>query len=137
MAIIALATVAGGGVASAQSTAAGGAPSAPTLGDGIALGSRFLLHVGAGAELRYDSNVFYQTANTTQGLALRLTPNFTIESRSIGQKVLFHIGAGLDYREWLVSSTGRRPPRQFNVQAGTGLTILPVGPVTIDLYDNF
>ena len=133
-----LGLVLGTGVAGAQSMAtSGAAPSAGTLGDGISLGSSLVLHLGIGAELRYDSNVFFESANTTQGLALRLTPHFTLGSRPVGQKVLFRMGAGLDYREWLVSSTGQRPPRQLNADASVGVTILPTGPVTTELYDNF
>ncbi len=130
--------VLGAGVARAQSMpTSGAAPSASALGDGVALGSGAVLHIGVGAELRYDSNVFYESSNTTQGLALRLTPHFSIASRPTGQKVVFNLGAGLDYREWLVASTGRRPPRQLNVTASVSAVILPTGPVTTELYDNF
>jgi len=136
------------GVARAQSLAAGPPIGAKIEGPGIALGERLVLHVGAGAELRYDSNVFYQSSGETSALALRLTPGFQLATRGGSRmagadgvvspsKIEFRLGAGLDYREWLVSNTGRRPPRQFNVHANFGLTILPTGPVTIEFYDNY
>jgi hypothetical protein len=142
------ACVLGPAAARAQSLGAGAAPGAKAEGDGIKLGDRLVLHLGIGAELRYDSNVFYENTNLTQGLALRLTPGFAISTRS-GQrttnpdgsispnKVEFHLGAGLDYREWVYSNTGVRPPRQFNVVANFGLTLFPSGPVTAEIYDNY
>ena len=139
LSLVALAFLAlGTGVVHAQSQPmSGAAPSAPTSGDGIALGRGVVLHLGVGAELRYDSNVFYESDNTTQALALRLTPHFTIGSRPVGQKVLFNVGAGLDYREFLVANTGQRPPRQLNVTATASVAILPTGPVTTEIYENF
>ena len=134
--------------AHAQSIAAGNPGAARVEGPGISLGDRVVLHVGIGAELRYDSNVYYESSNTTQALALRLTPNFSIATRSgvrtLGtdgaaapHKVDFRIGGGLDYREFLVSNTGMRPPRQFNILGNASLTILPSGPFTLELFDNF
>jgi hypothetical protein len=132
----------------AQSQALNASPSAKVEGPGMALGERLVLHLGIGAELRYDSNVFYEGSNQTQALALRLTPAFALATknsqRTIGpdgvpavHTVDFRIGAGLDYREWLVSNTGVRPPRQFGVNAGFGLTLFPSGPVTAELFDNY
>lgn len=139
--LVALAGVLADGVARAQSMAVSTTPAAAVEGDGIALGSRLVLHAGIGAELRYDSNVFYQDSNAVSALALRLTPKFLLATRvkrdGSPHKFDFRIGAGLDYREWLVSSNGQRPPRQFNVTAGAAATILPTGPVTVDLYDNY
>ena len=107
-----------------------------------------MLHIGITGELRYDSNVFYEATNPTSALALRISPNFALATRSqkrltgpdgevTPSRVAFRIGAGVDYKEWLVSSTGNRPPRQFNVNAGTALSILPIGPVATELFDNF
>ena len=135
-------------IARAQSMAAGAPAGAKVEGPGVALGERLVLHVGVGAELRYDSNVFYEDSNPTSGLALRLMPAFSLATknaqRTMGpdgtpapHTVDFRIGAGLDYREWLVSNTGTRPPRQFNINAGFNLTLFPTGPVTVELFDNF
>ncbi len=134
-------------LALAQSAPAGAAPAAAVEGAGIALGERLVLHLGVGAEVRYDSNVFFENVNPTQGIALRLTPRFYLSTKNAQRpnadgtvsphKVEFKLGAGLDYREWLYSNTGARPPRQFNVTANFGLTLFPTGPVTIDIYDNY
>ncbi len=134
-------------IARAQSVAVGGPPGAKVEGGGVALGERLVLHLGIGAELRYDSNVFYETTNPTQGLALRLTPSFALSTKNAQRpnpdgsvsphKVEFRLGAGLDYREWVYSNTGTNPPRQFNVLGNFGLTLFPAGPVTAEIFDNF
>ncbi len=135
-------------IARAQSLAVGAPGGAKIEGPGLKLGDRVVFHAGIGAELRFDSNVFYEDKNETMGLALRLTPNFSIASHGGArivnpdgtasvQKVTFRIGAGLDYREWLWSNTGIRPPRQFNILANGNLVLLPTGPVSIEIFDNF
>ena len=138
--------------AHAQSIAAGAPAGAKVEGPGIALGDRLVLHLGAGAEMRYASNVFYSDGSAngpiTSGLALRLTPQFAIATknsqRTLGpdgtparHAVEFRLGAGLDYREWLVANTGVRPPRQLNVNANFNLTLFPSGPVSADVYDVY
>jgi hypothetical protein len=139
-------------IARAQSIAAGLPPGAKVEGPGIALGDRLVLHLGVGAELRYDSNVFYSDGGPnspiTSGLALRLTPQFSLATKNaqravapdgtpVSHTVDFRFGAGLDYREWLVANTGVRPPRQLNVDANLHLTLFPNGPVTAEIYDIF
>jgi len=135
-------------IARAQSIAAGAPPSARVEGAGIALGDSLVLHLGIGAEVRYDSNFFYETNNTTQGLSLHLTPGFLISTvnsqRSTGpdgqvapHKIEFRLGAGLDYVEWLAHTGDVKPDRQFNVLANGDLIIAPTGPFTAEIFDNF
>ncbi len=107
-----------------------------------------MLHAGIGAELRYDSNVFYETNNTTQGLALHLTPGFVISTKNSQRTtgpdgvvaphmIEFRLGAGLDYVEWLAHTGDVKPDRQFNVLANGALVIAPTGPFTAEIFDNF
>jgi len=142
--LVALTGVLAGGVARAQSMAVTGTPSAAVEGDGIKLGDRLVLHLGVGAQLRYDSNVFYESTNPTQALVLQLTPNFALSTRPASRdgqphKFDFRLSGGLNYNEFVAYSgnTSNRPPRQFNVNAGAAATILPTGPVTLDLFDNY
>src|SRR5262245_1134239 len=84
--ILSLLVVAGVGLAPAgvraQSLAAGSPGGARVEGPGIALGERLVLHLGISTELRFDSNVFYETDNVTSALALRLTPAFAIATKN-------------------------------------------------------
>src|SRR5688572_17046520 len=70
------------GAAHAQSLAVSAPAGARVEGPGIALGDRLVLHLGIGAEFRYDSNVFYEDSNGTQALALRLTPTFALATKN-------------------------------------------------------
>jgi hypothetical protein len=112
-------------------------------GPGIALGERLVLHPGIGAEIRYDSNIFYEATNEKQGAVLRLTPWLDLATRpalrggATPHTIDFRFHAGLDYREYLTSDQNISQHRQFGVQGGLLLSILPFGPFTTDIFDNF
>ena len=116
--LVALTGVLAGGVARAQSMAVTGTPSAAVEGEGIKLGERMVLHLGIGTQLRYDSNVFYESSNPTQALVLQLTPNFSLSTRPASRdgqphKIEFRLNGGLTYNEYLAygGNTANRPPR--------------------------
>ena len=61
---------------------------AATEGRGIRTGN-FELHPGVGAELGYDSNVFYlPSSRTTPALRLRVTPSFSISTALAAERVV-------------------------------------------------
>src|SRR5690348_15470278 len=51
-------------------------------GNGLKLGESLLLHLGIGAEVGWDSNVFYEANNPTSSFELRLTPRFDLSNRT-------------------------------------------------------
>src|SRR5689334_20134645 len=73
-------------------------------GRGVALGERLVLHPGIGAEIRYDSNVFYEASNEKQAALLRMTPYLDLATRPVQRggntphMIDFRLHAGLDYR---------------------------------------
>src|SRR5688572_1656510 len=77
--------------------------SSPVEGRGIKLGEQLVLHLGLSADIRYDSNVFYESSNTTQAAILRLSPMIDLSTRPAARggekphKVDFRFYAGMDY----------------------------------------
>ena len=112
-------------------------------GPGIALGERLVLHPGIGAEIRYDSNVFFEASNEKQAAVLRLLPSLDLSTRpaqrggATPHSIDFRLHAGLDYREYLTGDTSISSHRQFGVQAGMLLSILPFSVFSADVFDNF
>lgn len=116
-------------------------------GPGFRLGSSGLvLHPGLAAEFGYDSNVFYNPIATGSGLMrLRahidlatLPPQAFENDRSVqDQKLIFRLSAQAEYREYLTTNSVIQQQRSVNVFASTGLTILPSGPFTLSLNDDF
>lgn len=112
-------------------------------GPGVRLGDRLVLHPGVAAEFRWDSNIFFESANTANAFLFRLMPTLDLATRpsqrggNVPHKIDFRLHAGLDYREWITSNQAINRHRMFGVQAGALLTILPHYPLSIDLFDNY
>lgn len=112
-------------------------------GPGVRLGDQLVLHPGIGFEVRWDSNIFYQTQNPVSAFLLRLTPRIDLATRppqrggNTPHMLDFRLHAGLDYREYLTSEASIRRHREFNVEAGVIASINPQGQVALDLFDNY
>jgi hypothetical protein len=108
---------------------------------GIRLGEAFVLHVGAGIELGWDSNVFYQPSSVGEvnSFSLRLTPHFDLTNRPRGgeRQIVFDLHGGLNYLEWLNSSPTLRALRQFGVDAGVQAAFFPKNPYNFVVFDNY
>ncbi len=89
----------------------------------------------------YDSNVFYEANNPHQSAALTLTPNVALATRTArdgaGELVDFRFNAGLGYVEYLTGDSSIEGHRQFNVNAGGALTLLPHGSLQLTLFDTY
>ena len=126
-----------------------------TEGPGIRLGD-FELHPGIGVELGYDSNVFYTgegVVSASGGLParldsgiLRVTPHLLFST--IGQQrrtegegeaptelptVTFRGGVSGSYYEYFADETRRN----FSLDAGLRLTVLPGRPFSFTVFDEF
>jgi hypothetical protein len=109
------------------------------VGDGIKLGDSFLLHLGLGLELAYDSNIFFEEAAPHRSFELRLTPRFDLSNspRVGGRQFLLDFHGGLNYLEYLNSNPAIERLRQFNVDAGVLASFFPLNPYNFQLFDNF
>ncbi len=123
-----------------------------TEGPGIRLGD-FEFHPGVGVELGYDSNVYFAPDNPPPGVPgrfdsaiLRVTPHLLFST--IGQQrenegeaaasrqpptLAFRGGLWGSYYEFFADE--RR--RNFSIDAGARLQILPERPFSISISDNF
>jgi hypothetical protein len=94
---------------------------------GLKVSDDVLLHLGVGAELGYDSNVFYApTPETAKGSGmLRIVPfaELTNATRAgvIPSGVFFDLAASLNYREYLSSDPGIQDQRAFMPSASAML----------------
>lgn len=124
---------------------------AATEGRGIRTGN-FELHPGVGAELGYDSNVFYlPSSRTTPALRLRVTPSFSISTlgpqRSTSSDsqstalptVNFRGGVALIYHEFIPITTPDRVSRLRNLgaQASLRVELFPQRTWQFNLSDDF
>jgi hypothetical protein len=116
-------------------------------GPGFRLGSALVLHPGIAAEFGYDSNVFYSPVATGSGLMrLRahldlatLPPEYFNEGdNSVKErKIDFRLSAQGEYREYLTTNNLVQQQRTFNILALGDLVIMPTGPFTVDIADNY
>src|ERR1700761_5821040 len=98
-------------------TTSTGARAQAVSGEGVKLGETFLLHVGLGLELDYDTNLFYEAQNPHRAFELRLTPRFDLTNtpRIGGRQFQLDFHGGLNYLEYLTSDPAIEHLRQFNV----------------------
>jgi hypothetical protein len=112
-------------------------------GPGIKLGERLVLHPGIAAEFRWDSNVFFEPTNPTSAFLFRLLASLDMATRppqrggDAPHAIDFRLHLGADYNEYLTGDVSISQHRAFGVQAGLLLTILPMHPFTIDVFDNY
>jgi hypothetical protein len=111
-----------------------------TQGNGVRLGEAFVLHLGLGAELAWDSNIFYaQPGTEINAFELRLTPRFdlTNKPRQGTRQIVFDLHGGLNYLEYLTGDQRIEPLRQFGVDAGVQAAFFPMNPYHFVVFDNY
>lgn len=119
-----------------------GAP-AHAEGPGIKLGDRLVLHPGVAAEVRWDSNVYFEATNPYSAFIFRALGSIDLATLppqrggSSAHAIDFRLHLGADYNEYLSSDSSLTQHRSVGVQAGALMTILPNHPFSIDLFDNF
>jgi hypothetical protein len=118
-------------------------------GPGIKLGDRLLLHLGLGAEFRYDDNVLYACGCTISGMSFpkidgfsfRLIPSLDLATRTArdgtGSTVDFVLHAGMTYNEFISNRDTLASHRDYGVDFGARMTLFPHGRYQLALFDNF
>jgi hypothetical protein len=106
---------------------------------GIRLGDALVLHLSLGAEVDYDSNIFYESSHEHGAFYLRLNPSFelTTRPREGHRQVEFSAHGGLGYVEYLTSDSAIENHRQFNVDAGLLASFFNLNPYNFQLFDNY
>lgn len=121
-----------------------------TQGRGIRAGN-FELHPGVGAEIGYDSNVFYQPSDPASALRLRITPSLTVSTlgpqRTANSDspstalptVNFRGGVALIYHEFIPLSSPDHVSglRNLGVEANLRFDFLPGRTWQFTLADDF
>jgi hypothetical protein len=118
-----------------------------TEGEGLPIGERQALHIGAALEGGYDSNVFYRRPQDAIGagllrlrsrinLATRPPADADQEIRAADPEIAYKLPLQVDFRQYF-GSDDARAQSLLNLLAEPALTIWPAGPVTIVLADTF
>jgi hypothetical protein len=116
-------------------------------GDGVRLSESALMHVGVGAEVGYDTNVYYtdtsDSANPAKASAvMNITPFLTLSNaprpgQPFTPTLSYTLGASLLYREYLTNEDLGKAQRGFSPSAYLSLGSA-VGPsVGFNLSDSF
>jgi len=112
-------------------------------GPGIKLGDRLVLHPGIAAEVRWDSNIYFELTNPTNAFILRVLPTLDLATRppqrggDAPHTIDFRLHLGADYNEFLTGDSSISRHRSVGIQAGMALTIMPNHPVQFTIYDNY
>jgi hypothetical protein len=117
-------------------------------GPGFRLGAVPLaIHPGAIVELGYDSNVFYAPSQPVGSALLRLRAHLDLATlardgdgatnATADPKVDFRLSAQLDYREYLTNNADVQAQRSLNLSLAAGLKVLPRGPFTLTVDEQF
>jgi hypothetical protein len=139
-------------VAWAQSMTSASGPSLETMSYGLAgisphngpvgakLGEGTLLHVALGADVGYDSNVFYSQTPTSATVA-HVTPAVDLSNGErdgrVPDGVFYDLGASLTYREYLSGGDEVRKLRAFNPSVSGLLRLSSQQTLSLSLADNF
>jgi hypothetical protein len=113
----------------------------PRSGSGGAkLGESTLFHASLGAEVGYDSNVFYSKDAKSAGVA-RVTPAVDISNAerdgSLPDGVYYDLAASLAYREYLTGDESIRSQRAFSPTVGGVLQFSSKQTFSLTLSDSF
>jgi hypothetical protein len=109
---------------------------------GAKLGESTLLHAGIGAEVGYDSNVFYSPAGNRKGSGVvRVTPAIDISNAerdgTVPDGVAYDLAASMGYREYLTSDADIRKQRAFTPAGGLFLQFSSKQTLSLSVMDNF
>jgi hypothetical protein len=121
------------------------ANTASAEGPGLKLGDQLVLHLGVGAELRYDSNVFFEPTNEVGALIFRALGSVDLATRpkqrggNLPHTIDFRLHLGVDYTEFVLETqrAGTSQHRDVAAQAGLLLTLFPFHLFTADIFDNY
>jgi hypothetical protein len=107
---------------------------------GAKLGEGTLLHAALGADIGYDSNVFYSTTPTSATVA-HVMPAVDISNASrdgsVPDDVYYDLGASLVYREYLSGGDAVRSQRAFSPSVGGLLRLSSRQTLSLALSDSF
>jgi hypothetical protein len=107
---------------------------------GAKLGESTLLHAAVGADVGYDSNVFYSPTPTAAAVA-HVTPALDLSNGerdgSMPDGAFYDLGANLTYREYLSGGAEVRKLRAFNPGLGALLRLSSQQTLSLTLADNF
>jgi hypothetical protein len=108
---------------------------------GAKLGESTLLHAALGADIGYDSNVFYEHDSPHAAAVAHVTPALDISNGerdgTAPDGVFYDLGASLTYREYLSGSDEVRKMRAFNPALGGLLKLSSKQTLSLSLSDNF
>jgi hypothetical protein len=108
---------------------------------GAKLGEGALLHLALGADIGYDSNVFYEHYSPTGAAVAHVTPAVDLSNGerdgSVPDGVFYDLGASLTYREYLSGGKDVRDMRAFNPNVGGLLRFSSRQTLSLSLSDNF
>jgi hypothetical protein len=108
---------------------------------GVQLSDQTLLHAGVGAEMGYDSNVFYEENDVRGSAILRVVPFLELTNATrtgdAPSGVYFDVGAALTYREYLSSDPLIKQQRAFMPGAYGNLEIGKLQSVSFGLTEAF
>ena len=117
-----------------------------TESQGLPIGERQALHLGAALEGGYDNNVFYRSQDTIGAGLLRLRSRISVatrppadadaEIRSADPEIAYKLPLQVEFRQYF-GSDDVRAQSLLNILAEPALTIWPAGPVTVVLADTF
>ena len=107
---------------------------------GAKLGEGALLHAALGADIGYDSNVFYTQTPTSAAVA-HVTPALDLSNAerdgSVPDEVYYDLGASLTYREYLTGDSDVRRQRALDPNVGGLLRFSSKQTLSLSLSDNF
>jgi hypothetical protein len=107
---------------------------------GVKLGEGSLLHASLGADVGYDSNVFYQSTPTSAAV-MHVTPAADISNASrdgsAPDAVYYDLAASLVYREYLSGDDEVRSQRAFNPTVAGSLRFSSRQTLSLSLSDTF
>jgi len=116
-------------------------------GIGVKLSEGLVLHPGVGAEVGYDTNVFYASENRLDAARLRVTPHVdlgTLPPQRLGDegeervnpKTEFRLSLAAIYQEYF-GEDQVVTQRDVGVNAGIRLSLFPQGRWSFTLSDDF
>jgi len=105
------------------------------------LGEGALFHAALGADVGYDSNVFYNDQDKVSAAVAHVTPAVDLSNGerdgSMPDGVFYDLGASLTYREYLSGGDEVRKLRAFNPNLGGLLRVSSRQTVSFSLSDSF
>jgi hypothetical protein len=113
----------------------------PSQQSGVQVSDETLLHIGLGAEVGYDSNVFYSKDDPRGSATTRIVPFLELTNASrtgvAPSNVFFDLGASLTYREYLNNDPAIKSQRAFMPSAFGNLDISRNQEISFGIIEGF